>query len=320
MFSKILLTYTVHGVENTPLKATQADTSLDFSNLRIFDLVILEGLLKAKSFRELSRRLKIDPQNLSKRIAFIETVFGARLVERSVEGISLNDTGRVAIEKISNVLRGLEEIKLASVAPAKRLRVCSRAFLIDHFIDRLVGGSPSNLSIHSFDFMDASPDLTERYARRNLLDVVLSFDDILLPKHWARVELEKVDWIFVVGSRHPLAKKPQVDSFEGYRLIGHSHIESEILTSTPSSHLATTKAKEGARVENTRYAIRLLNDQESIAQLPRIAVEPGLQNKTLKELRLRNFNEPKPQQLTLHVDSDRVSNQELKALTKLLKS
>ena len=107
-------------------------------NLRIFDLVIMEGLLSCTSFRELARRLKTDPQNLTRRIAYLEKVLGIRLVERSVEGFTLNEMGRATIDKVAQILKEINKLKFnPNEQGLRRLRFCSRGFLVDYFIESL---------------------------------------------------------------------------------------------------------------------------------------------------------------------------------------
>ena len=182
-----------------------------------------------------------------------------------------------------------------------------------------MNSSPTDrLSRLYFDYMDSSPELTERYARRKLIDIILSFNDIVLPENWTKFSLGKVEWAFAVGTQHPLARKKIVSNFEGFRLLGQAHIESDQLFSRPSPYLQLSGASDGARVENTRYAIKLLEDQKSIAYLPLLTLKPALNAGVLKVINLAGFQVQQSRPLMIHAEIDKVSSGELKDLIRVL--
>ncbi len=96
-----------------------------FEDLKLRDLKLISELPHHKSLRELSRHLKIEPQNLSKIIKRIEDVCGQPLLIR-------NHTGYVTTPEAEDIIkRACQIVPLFDEKKEKNLieyTICSRVF------------------------------------------------------------------------------------------------------------------------------------------------------------------------------------------------
>jgi DNA-binding transcriptional LysR family regulator len=77
----------------------------DFNSLMIFAAVV-----KAKSFSEAARRLKMPLATVSRRVADLEAELGVRLLERSTRNIRLTDVGAEVLEHADRTLEISEAV------------------------------------------------------------------------------------------------------------------------------------------------------------------------------------------------------------------
>lgn len=96
--------------------------AFDLRQLRYFVAVAESG-----SFRAASERLHVSQPPLSRQVADLERVLGARLLERSASGVTLTPAGRTALKRASALLRDAEALATclapAGAGDAKRLRI-----------------------------------------------------------------------------------------------------------------------------------------------------------------------------------------------------
>ena len=283
--------------------------------LRIKDLKILKLLGTSASIRELARQLNLDPQNLTRRISFLEESLGGELALRSVSGITLTQWGSQVSQRSQEILDILSGISIEEPEDIQKIRVCSRAYLVDFFIDHIMVPFCDQFSETRFKFMDSSPELTERVARKGQLDVVISLNDILLGDNFKSISLGKLEMGFFVRKGHPLCRKPVLNGFEDYPLIGFSYLDSDRIYTRNSPFLESHGGSPGFHSENSRYSIKILKRTNSVAFIPKIAAyEEG---KNLVELNLPT--EVKSRDLYLHVNIDTLKMKQLKSLEKLFK-
>lgn len=294
---------------------------MDLDQLRISDLRIIEQLPSATSIRELARQQKIDPQNLTKRIRQIEELFGFKLIDRSTQGITLNSKGEEMAHVISESLKQLNHfIGVGNDERETRLRTCGRGFMVDYFLYSSYGDILDKFPKLKFDFMDLSPELTERAARQGLLDIVFSFDDVVLGDNFAKYHLGTTEWKYVVKLDHPLLSRRRIDSLEGFPIIGFCYIESGRLTSRASPRAKALKAARGSGAENSRYAIRMVASSNAIAYLPTISFAEEAHLKKVKAIHIEG-QLPEFRQVYVHCNKDTVQNKVVTSLvTNLQKS
>jgi len=297
--------------------------SIDYESLRLKDLKIIRELALARSIRELARRLRLDPQNLTKRISNIESALGVDLMDRSVSGYALNSNGTHVVREVSALLERLESLRRGSeksIQQTPRFRFCSRGFLVEHFIRDCLPSLPDFGKKYQFDFMDSSPALTERAARDGLLEVVLHFGDVLLGANWFNEVIGTVTWGVYVRQGHPLLKasaSTRLEAMKKFPHVGFCYFESGQVMSEPNSNLAKSGSSLGSCAENTRYSRALAEVSDQIIRIPKLSAARAGEPLSLVELKLGSGEGQDSRMLYLGVNQDRVSQKLARDLKKL---
>ncbi|MEO0336133.1 MAG: LysR family transcriptional regulator [Pseudomonadota bacterium] len=289
-------------------------------NLRIKDLEVISQLPFSGSIRELARQQKIDPQNLTKRILSIEETLGYKILNRSTAGYSISPEGEVIIEIISSALSDIKSVqdieKLA--AEKRRLRFCSRAYITEFVSGESFAKISQAIPDVTLDFTDMSPERTERAGRKGLLDLIISFDDVILGNEWQSVELGPIQWGVFVRKGHPLIRRKVISDLSEWETVGFCYIEANRFIAKPSPIQSQMQSRNGPGTENTRYSTQIILNTDAVAYLPKIAMSKSLATGEVAELKLEGLA-PVSRQLVLHAHIDRVTGKWLELFAKLLK-
>jgi|GEM_PF-6156658 len=276
-------------------------------DIRISDLRLIKEMSGVHSIRELARKFSVDPQNLTKRIKQLEKTLGAKIVNRSSQGITLTEQGEYLSQQFSKHIKSIDEsfqFIRSSEQAKQRIRICGRGFMVSHFL-YLCSKEILSANTSFYDFMDLSPEQTERAARLGLLDIVLSFDDILLGSNWMRKKVSEVSWAFYARKNNPLAAKKKINSLKGYALLGFSYIENNRISQLGSPHQIGLDAERSHGCENSRYALQIVKSTDAITYLPDIAVHEDLDSGAIVELPVEQDSHSRP--LVLSINKDNIS-------------
>lgn len=165
--------------------------------------MILQHIPRSSSIRELAKVLKIDGQNLTRKLKSLEDLLEVTLIERSTRGISITEEGRRTAEVAEESLRILNKLRENSPKEyASRLRVCGRAYMTDYFIDSFHESFARDFPRIALDLMDESPEKSERAARSGLIDILFSFGEIDPGRNFETTLLTETKWEFVVRNDH----------------------------------------------------------------------------------------------------------------------
>lgn len=287
---------------------------MEIESLRIKDLEFIVSLSNAKSIRELARQLSVDPQNLNKRLIKIEKCIGVQLFERSSHGITLNEEGLQVLNKLSHALKLVKSTKDLKGSSKKKLCISGRSYLINYFINECI----HELSSYESSFVDQSPELTERYGRMGLSDIIISHGDLLLGDDWSKVLVGSCNWIFIVESGHPLAKESKViHNLNTHPVIGFSYLRSDRKVAVANPYIEDLNGVRGHNSQNINYSVSIVKKTNSIAFVPEIAVRGELAIGSIREIKTSSANFSK--QIYLHFHIDRVSSKTSSKITSLLK-
>jgi DNA-binding transcriptional LysR family regulator len=285
--------------------------------LRIKDIQIVHRLARVRSIRELSRQLNLDPQNLTKRIASIESLLGSKLVERSSSGIVLLNFGREVAERAEIILQQID-LMGPQENHKESLSLCSRGFLVDYFIENVMAEFSETFNQFQLHFLDHSPEHTERAARQGILDLVLSFDDILLGENWHKEFLFPVQWGFYVRSGHPLSQRNKVHSLEKFPLVSFCYLDEGKLLKKDLSKVIKNNSSSGHCAQNSRYSSKIIQNSDHVGYLPDISVLHEVRKGELVPIDLEYPTESR--NLNLHVHLDKVTQNQLDFLVQKLKN
>lgn len=102
------------------------------------DLKVFLAIRQAASIKGAARALRVDHSTVSRRLAALEESLGARLFERTPEGLVATDAARAVAplaEQIDHLTRELREaVRAASDAPAGPVRVAVSPVIAEHFL------------------------------------------------------------------------------------------------------------------------------------------------------------------------------------------
>lgn len=92
---------------------------MKYECLSTFLIVVEKGSLLSAA-----KVLNISVSTVSAHVDAVEAFFGAKLLDRSVEGVALTEAGELAFDKVSSILRQMEELKaMISKERAEPIRV-----------------------------------------------------------------------------------------------------------------------------------------------------------------------------------------------------
>ena len=66
---------------------------------------------KSQSLAKTARQIHVSPSSVSQRLKSLESEIGAKLYQKSKEGIKLTDAGRVLLESASEILLQIDTVK-----------------------------------------------------------------------------------------------------------------------------------------------------------------------------------------------------------------
>ena len=146
--------------------------------VKLRDLHILLAVAQSGSMSRAADRLAISHPVVSKTISELEHSLGVRLLDRTGQGIELNDYGRAFIRcgtaVFDELRRGVQEIELISNPTVGAVRVGSTGPLADGLvpavIERVTKRYP-RITVHAVD--GDSPSLCEILLKREI-DLVVS--------------------------------------------------------------------------------------------------------------------------------------------------
>lgn len=279
-------------------------------NLKIKDLKLLTEVERFSSLRALSRHLKMEPQNLSKKIDQIEVELNAKILERSPRGISLTEEGVLIINKCKEVLQScyeINELKSELNPYEDYLNISSRGFLVQYLsgaLSNAFNNSGQNIGLR---FMDQSPEAMEKSARDNQLHIVYTFGDVDLGKSWQKNKIGELPYHFVVKKDHPLKDKIKIEDFLKYRCVGMSYIEKNRVIVPSMMKVNRKTLLRGFDSENTNYTKQIILNTNQIGFLPKSAILDEVETNKLKILNITGVKN-RPRSVYLEVHIDKVSN------------
>lgn len=166
--------------------------------LRLRDLLLLERIDAASSLRQVAQGLHLTQPAVTQALQSLEQAFGATLVARSPQGVTLTDAGRAAMKRMRVARLELLGARDAAQAPARReLRIGTLPAVALELLPRWLA------QLH-----------------RDHPQVRISLTEVAGPSAWAQLEEGALDLI--------MARPPQPELRERqhtglrYQVVGHS--------------------------------------------------------------------------------------------------
>ena len=258
------------------------------SSIKIRDLEIFLEVSRAKSIREVARRLNTTPGNVSKTIQHLEAKLGTKLYKRSVSGVLLTAQGVEILEIANEMIDSSESLKTLIFGQGKTkikktLGIASTSFLNTHLVASVTSELGENFLDYSFRFLDLAPDQMVPVALRGAFEISLHYGAISWPSTWVTQKIGKTRWVLVARGTHPIARRATLKQLLGYSFIYPVYWTQEgLVKGNDQFPVPISKRKMGYETATADAAVPILLKTDQLAFLPEILVRPFVAQKALK--------------------------------------
>lgn len=282
-----------------------------FEKMTIGDLKLLSQLPLYHSVSALAANLGLDAGNLNRRLAKLEDQIGCKVMRRTRLGFEITENGVRALQQVNeiiNIVRTLPQVSLREQPGAKRrLRTVGRGFLVEWMIAIVYPALAKSRLPLQFDWMDASPEASESWARLELVDIVLSLGDVTPGEDWVSLEVGTIRWVPIARQGHPLFRtsgRLAARDLAEFPLVGFSYVEGGLLYRRRSPLGPPGMGVDGCHSQSSRMTIMIVNSSDHLAVVPDVALKCWPQEVRPKVLNLDA--EQRTQALSIHAHKDRV--------------
>jgi DNA-binding transcriptional LysR family regulator len=290
------------------------------SSIKLKELEIFLEVSRAKSIREVSRRLNLTPGQVSKVIQQLESKLGVKLYRRSVSGVLLTAEGSELLDIARDIAANSEKMKhlLAGhgkISFKKAIAIASTSFLNTYLVAPSASQLTDAKNSVSFRFLDLAPDQLVPVAFRGAFEAAVHYGKILWPATWISSHVGKSDWVLCGRFKHPLPKHPNIKQVLAYSFVIPTYWTQEgLVKGNDQFPVPLSKRKAGFETATADAAVPVLLETDQIAFLPRILVRELLAKRALREIICPEI-EPVERDLFFSVRSDLVPDSMFKAMT-----
>jgi DNA-binding transcriptional LysR family regulator len=290
----------MHYKDETPVPNIETKRKRDpmlneIAGIRLRDLEIFEEVARARSIREVARRLDSTAGQVSKSIQNLERLVGTKLFRRSVSGVLLTSQGKDLQEIVHELLESGAKIEsLVSnrnkAKFAKVLAVAGTSFLNTHFTIPTTCRFAAAGNSTVFRFLDLAPDQVVSVGIRGGFDIAVHYGTLNWPNTWVTKRLGKSRWVLCARLDHPLPKRPSLKQVLECSFVVPTYWTSEgLVHGNDQFPLPISKRKSGYETATADAAIPILLNTDQIAFLPNLLVRSFIQSQDLRELRVEDL-------------------------------
>jgi DNA-binding transcriptional LysR family regulator len=179
------------------------------AQVSIEDFKILTILAQVRSVRELARRTKLDPGNISRRLKWLESQFGIHLLDRTAAGVQLTESAKSLLPQISQVLDICTDMNPRQTGRLSRMNVGAPSFINSKILTSVINHLNDNGEI-AFNLLDIAPDEILSHGASGAIDIALHFGKMKWPKTWTSSQIGSIRWLLVSAPTHPIARRKTV--------------------------------------------------------------------------------------------------------------
>jgi DNA-binding transcriptional LysR family regulator len=290
--------------------------------MELYPLQVFLAIATERSFSRAAEKLGRTQPAVSLALQRLELALGEKLIDRSAKDLVLTDAGHAVLEyarRFDNLRQELEN---------------SLAELRDNSAGRLTIGANESTTLYLLRYIERYRQLYPKVkvqVRRSLsskipselldgnLELgVISYDPA--DERLVSTVLFSDSLVFVVSPKHRFAKRKTVsitelgmETFIAHNVV--SPYREVVLREFQRQKVALNMDVEMPTVETIR---RMVQDNQGVAFLPRMCVEPELEQKTLREVKVRELHVER--KIRLVYPSRRALSHAAKAFLEVVKS
>lgn len=276
-------------------------------NLKLKELEVFYLAAKTKSIREVARRLKTTPGQISKLIQSVERKMKTTLFKRSNFGIVLSETGAQLVLLSEEILESAYKIEsLQQKQTNKIVAVAATSFLINYLVAPAAVKDKQTSPPSAFRFLDLAPDQMISAGLRGAFEIAFHLGRLDWPQTWLSEKIGKIEWVLCVRANHPLKKQILKSELLQYPFISPTYWTSEgLMKGNDFFPVPVSKRKAGHETSAADTAIPILRQTDQIAFLPSLLIASQVESGKLRVLRLKEI-EPVFRDLYVSVKTDAV--------------
>ncbi len=297
----------------------------EIGSIRMKDLEMFSEVGRAKSIREVARRLNVTSGQVSKAIQQLERRMNAKLFKRSVSGMLLTQQGSDLMVIAQKILENGQLIEDLVSGDSKKsfsrlLAIAGTSFLNTHFTTPTIVKNASELPNVTFRFLDLAPDQLIPVGLRGGFEMAVHYGALSWPNTWVSRVIGKSSWVLCCRADLDLPKKPALKHVLEFPFVVPTYWTSEGLTrGNDQFPIAISKRKLGYETATADAAIPILLNSDHLAFLPDILVHPFVEQKLLREIDLDEIQKVE-KSLYLSARSDSVTKNVFEKIVEKLKN
>ena len=263
----------------------------EIGSIRLRDLEIFVEVARARSIREVARRLDLTSGQVSKIIQSLELRLGSKLFRRSVSGVLLTSQGSELQGVVQELLNSSERLVSLTANREKSsfkrlLAIAGTSFLNTHLTTPVVCRSAHLFEATNFRFLDLAPDQIIPVGLRNGFEMAVHFGTLSWPGTWTTQSLGKSRWVLCARQDHRLPRRPSLPQILEYPFVVPTYWTADgLVRGNDQFPIDIKKRKMGFETATADAAVPILLESDHLAFLPNLLVQPFIERKQLREVR-----------------------------------
>ncbi|MCX6116568.1 MAG: LysR family transcriptional regulator [Proteobacteria bacterium] len=265
----------------------------NIDHLSMIDLRLLHGLLQVDSIRELARRFDMDAGNVSRRLNWIEEQLEVKILGRSQSGIRLTEESSRVLGVVEKILDLSQQLNDSKPSFNRFLNIGAPSFVNSTLIVPSISGS-TQLKDTKINFLDLAPNDIVSRGVSGSIDIGLFFGRLVWPESWKVSKVGKVRWCLVASPKHPLKANRKIVSGD-VATYGFAHpmywTANGMEYGDDFCPLPRLQRKTLFGTTTAESAISIVRSTQVLAFIPFILVQERIQNGTLAELKVTDWDD-----------------------------
>ncbi len=257
--------------------------------LKLKELEVFQAAARAQSIREVARRMKSTPGQISKIIKNIERKVQARLFLRSSSGVVLSESGTQMLGNCEAILANAYQMESIHRKDNKRvLGIGSTPFLVTYLVATRIVELFESRPEYNLRFHDFAPDQMVNSGLRGAFEIAVHFGKVDWPATWISKRVGVIEWKLCARAGHPLKKNPSREEVLRYPFVFPTYWTSEGLQKgNDNFEIPISQRILGYETSTADAAVPIILGTNQLGFLPGPLVQPLVASKVLKTIQMK---------------------------------